>query len=442
MEKEIVISNVQSGSIAEEVGISVGDILVSINEVEIKDIIEYRYIVCEEFLTVIIRKPDGEEWEIEIEKDYYEDIGIDFEDPIIDHAKRCHNKCIFCFIDQLPKNLRETLYFKDDDSRLSFLQGNFVTLTNMKDEDIERIIKYRISPINISVHTTNPDLRRIMLNNKDAGLIMERLKRLSENGIDMNCQIVLCPGINDGEELNKTVKDLFSLYPNVSNVAIVPVGVTRYREGLHKMQTFTNETSINVIDMIEKLQKEIVKEVGEPFVRLADEFYVMANRSLPSISHYGDFHQIEDGIGMIRYLESCVDEDLINSDVNGNNIEIGFVTGESAYSYIRSVADKIESKLNLKINVHMIKNNFFGGEITVAGLIVGSDIIAHFKDKKVEDFLILPSNMLKADEDIFLDDTTLDELKDKLGVKIIKCKYTGEDLVGKIIDEVITCQNQ
>ncbi len=442
MAKEIVINAVENGSIAEEVGIEVGDILVSINDTEIKDIIEYRYIICEEELLVVIRKPDGEEWEIEIEKDYYEDIGIDFEDPIIDHARRCHNKCIFCFIDQLPKNLRETLYFKDDDSRLSFLQGNFVTLTNMKEEDIERIVKYRISPINISVHTTNPELRALMLNNKNAGLIMDRLKYLSDNGIEMNCQVVLCPGINDGKEIKRTIIDLYSLYPNVRNVAIVPVGITRYREGLFEMPTFNEKSSLEAIELIESMQKVMLKEINDPFARLADEFYVMANKDLPNYDTYGDFEQIEDGIGMIRYLENRLNEDLKGKKYNGNGKVIGFITGESAYKYIREQADKIEKTFNIKINVHMIKNEFFGGKITVTGLIVGRDIINYFKDKNIEDTIILPSNMLKADEDIFLDDTKLTDLEEKLNTKILKCKYTGDDLVQIIIDEVIKCQNQ
>lgn len=442
MAKEIIISSVESGSIAEEVGIEVGDILLSINDCEIEDIIEYRYIVCEEELLVAIRKKNGEEWEIEIEKDYYEDIGIDFEDPIIDHARSCHNKCIFCFIDQLPKNMRESLYFKDDDSRLSFLQGNFVTLTNMKDEDIERIIKYKISPINVSVHTTNKELRKEMLNNKNAGLIMDRLKLLSENGIEMNCQIVLCPGVNDGEELEKTANDLFGLYPNVKTAAVVPVGITKYREGLYDMKPFTKENSLEVIKLSEKLQSRFLAEVNNPFLRIADEFYVLADYRIPEYNHYGDFDQLEDGIGMISYLNYCVNEDL--KDVNGAKFkkEIGFITGESAYKYMREVADKIEDKLNIKINVHMIKNNFFGGKITVAGLIVGCDILEYFKGREIEEYLFLPSNTLKADEDIFLDDTTLEELSEKLKTRVIKCKYTGEDLVSKIIDEVIVCQNQ
>ncbi|MEG2891799.1 MAG: DUF512 domain-containing protein [Clostridium sp.] len=442
MAKDIIISSVSAGSIAEEVGIEVGDVLVSINEQVVKDIIEYRYIVCDEELTLVIRKPNMEEWEIEIEKDYYEDIGIDFEDPIIDHARRCHNKCVFCFIDQLPKNLRSSLYFKDDDSRLSFLQGNFVTLTNMKEEDLERIIKYRISPINVSVHTTNPDLRVEMLKNKNAGRVFEILKMLTDNHIQVNCQVVLCTDINDGDELKRTIYDLYSLNPNVLSLSVVPVGVTRFRDNLHHLKTYNRESARRVIEETSLIQEDLIKKCGSPFVRLADEFYVLADVDLPSYEHYDDFEQIEDGIGMIRYLEACVNDALEDTNVVGKNKSVGFITGESAYEYILAEADKIGKKLNVKINVHKIKNEFFGGEISVAGLIVATDIINYFKDKKPEECLILPSNMLKADEDIFLDDITLDKLREELNTKIIKCKYTGEDLVQKIIDEVIVCQNQ
>ncbi|MEG2337532.1 MAG: DUF512 domain-containing protein [Clostridium sp.] len=442
MAKDIIISSVSAGSIAEEVGIEVGDVLVSINDQVVKDIIEYRYIICDEVLTLIIRKPDMEEWEIEIEKDYYEDIGIDFEDPIIDHARRCHNKCVFCFIDQLPKNLRSSLYFKDDDSRLSFLQGNFVTLTNMKDEDLERIIKYRISPINVSVHTTNPDLRVEMLKNKNAGKVFEILKMLTDNHIQVNCQVVLCTGINDGEELKRTIYDLYSLNPNVLSLSVVPVGVTRFRDNLHELKTYNKDTAMKVIEEVKVIQEDLMNKCGSPFIRLADEFYVLANTSLPSYEHYDDFEQIEDGIGMIRYLESCVDEALDTTNIKGSGEVAGIVTGESAYEYVRAEADKIEKKLNITINVHKIKNEFFGGEISVAGLIVATDIINYFKDKEPEKCLVIPSNMLKADKDIFLDDITLDELREALNTNIVKCKYTGEDLVQKIIDEVIVCQNQ
>jgi putative radical SAM enzyme (TIGR03279 family) len=440
--KEIVIDRVIEGSIAEEAGIESGDVLLKINDTEVKDIIEYKYLISDEFLNILIRKPNGEEWEIEIEKEFDEDLGIEFEDPIIDGAKRCHNKCIFCFIDQLPKGMRETLYFKDDDSRLSFLQGNFVTLTNMSDDDINRIIRYRISPINVSVHTTNPELRIKMLNNKKAGNIMESLKKLTDAGISINCQIVLCPGINDGDELKRTLNDLFSFYPLISNVAIVPVGITRYRKNLFKMEGYDKETSKEAIKLVSKLQKEFVDKTGEPFARLADEFYLLAGEEVPTYEHYGDFEQLEDGIGMIRFFERCVEESLEDNEIDGKGMPIAFFTGEASYEFIKYMAEKINKKLNVAINVYKIINNFFGGKITVTGLITGKDIIEQTKDKLKEKIVFIPVNMLKAHTDILLDDITIEDLETKLNVKIVKCKYTGEDLIDKIIDEVIKWQNQ
>jgi putative radical SAM enzyme (TIGR03279 family) len=440
--KEILIDKVLEGSIAEEVGIEKGDILLKINDSDINDIIEYRYLICDELLNVLIRKPDGEEWEIEIEKDYYDDLGIDFDDPIIDNAKRCHNKCIFCFIDQLPKGMRESLYFKDDDSRLSFLQGNFVTLTNMGDDDIERIIKYRISPINVSVHTTNPELREKMLNNKKAGNIISRLKELTEAGISINCQVVLCPGINDGEELRKTLIDLYNFYPQISNVAIVPVGISRYREKLFEMDGYNKESSKCLIDLVSHLQNIFKEKSGEPFARLADEFYLMAEQDLPDYEHYGDFEQIEDGIGMIRYFEKCIVDDLENTNVDGKGKECAFITGISSYNFIENITKYIENKLNVRISVYPVVNDFFGEKITVSGLITARDIISQLKHKIKEDIAFIPASMLKADTDVFLDDITLDELQEHLKIKIIKCKYTGEDLISKINDEVIKWQSQ
>lgn len=440
--KEIIINKVLEGSIAEEAGIESGDILLKVNGNEVKDIIEYRYMISEEYLTVLIQKLNGEEWEIEIEKDYYEDLGIEFDDPIIDAAKRCHNKCIFCFIDQLPSGMRETLYFKDDDSRLSFLQGNFVTLTNMSDDDIERIIKYRISPINVSVHTTNPELRVQMLNNKKAGNIVERIKKLTDAGINLNCQIVLCPGVNDGDELRRTLKDLFEFYPQIQNVAIVPVGITRYRENLYKMEGYNKESSLETISLVSSIQKEYEEKVGEPFARLADEFYLMAEKEMPEYEHYGDFEQLEDGIGMMRFMEGCINEDLKSEEFDGKGKEIAFITGTASFNFINSISELIGNKLNLKIKVYPIKNNFFGGKITVTGLIVAKDIIEQIKGLIKEDILLVPNNILKADTEVLLDNVTLEELQKELNVKIIKCKYTGEDLIVKIIDEVIKCQNQ
>lgn len=440
--KEIFIDKVLEGSIAEEVGIEEGDILLRINDSEINDIIEYRYLICEEFLNVLIRKPDGEEWEIEIEKDYYEDLGIDFDDPIIDNAKRCHNKCIFCFIDQLPKGMRESLYFKDDDSRLSFLQGNFVTLTNMDDEDIGRIIKYRISPINVSVHTTNPELRVEMLNNKKAGKIIDRLKQLTEAGININCQVVLCPGINDGEELKRTLNDLFDFYPQISNVAIVPVGISRFRENLFEMKGYNKESSTYLIKLVSQMQMMFIEKSGEPFARLADEFYLMAEHELPGYEHYGDFDQIEDGIGMIRYFEKCINDDLEDVNVDGKGKECAFITGMSSSNFIKKISKLIEDKLNIKISVYPIRNDFFGEKITVSGLLTAKDIISQLEGRIKENIAFIPASMLKADTDIFLDDISLEELQEKLKIRIIKCKYTGEDLISKINDEVIEWQSQ
>lgn len=439
---EILIEKVYEGSIAEEVGIEKGDYLLQINGSAIQDIIEYRYLISDEELTLLIRKQSGEEWEIEIEKDYEEDLGIEFHDTIMDGPKRCHNKCMFCFIDQLPKGMRETLYFKDDDSRMSFLQGNFVTLTNMSEEDIDRIIKYRISPINVSVHTTNPELRIKMLSNKKAGNIMERLEKLSQNGIRVNCQIVLVPGVNDGQELLKTVGDLYNFYPQIENVAIVPVGITRYREGLYKLEGFNRNTSKQVIDMLAPFQEKAKREGGSPFARLADEFYLMAGVELPPMEHYGDFEQLEDGIGMMRYFENRISEDLNDINIDGAGHETALITGTSAYSFLVDMARLIEDKTGIKISVYKVVNTFLGEKITVAGLITAGDIIGQLKGKIKEKTILLPANMLKADEDIFLDDITLGDLEKELGKRIVKCKYTGDDLMEKILEEVIKCPNQ
>lgn len=434
---DIIIKNVAPGSIAEEVGIEKGDILLKINDNDVRDIIEYRYLISDEYIEVLVRKPNGEEWEIEIEKDYEDDLGIEFDDPIMCGPQRCHNKCIFCFIDQLPKGMRESLYFKDDDSRLSFLQGNFVTLTNMSDEDIERIIRYRISPINVSVHTTNPELRVRMLNNKKAGNILQRLKNLTDNGISVNCQIVLCPGVNDGLELKRTIYDLYSLYPYISNVAIVPLGVTKYRGDLDSLRIFDRESSRSVISFVKEIQDDIESKTGEPFARLADEFYIMGDVEFPDMEHYGDFEQLEDGIGMIRYFENRIKEDISDIDFDGSKKEIAFLTGTSSSEFIKGISKLIEEKLNLRINVYTVINDFFGDTVTVSGLITAGDIIRQLKGNIKEGILFIPSSILKADEDIFLDDITLQELEEALNVKIIKCKYTGDDLIEKITNEVI-----
>lgn len=428
-----VITHVKKGSIAEELGIVPGDELVSINDESIKDIIDYKFLISDEYIEVLIRKQNGEEWLLEIDKGYDEDLGIDFESPTIDRARSCANRCIFCFIDQLPKGMRRTLYFKDDDSRLSFLQGNFITLTNMSEDDLDRIIRYRISPLNISVHTTDPSLRIKMLGNRNAGNIYERLKKLAENGIDMNCQIVLCRGINDGENLEKTLRDLFSLHPEIHNTAVVPVGLSKYREGLYNLLPFDRVSAGETIDLIEKLQEEFKEKSGEIFARAADEFYILAGRKLPEPSFYGEYEQLEDGIGMMTYFLDNIDKALKKLPDIKCEKEVSVLTGVSASKYIEQACRDIEEKIkDLRINVYTVKNNFMGENITVTGLLTGCDIIEQLKEKNLGSTLYIPSNLLRSGEDVLLDDITVNDLKKKLNVKIAVCSFDGKDFLEKL----------
>jgi putative radical SAM enzyme (TIGR03279 family) len=424
-----IISKVIQDSIAEEMEIEVGDKLISINGTEVKDIIDYKFLLSDEFVDVEIEKLNGEVWNLEIEKEYQEDLGVEFENSILDDARSCCNNCIFCFVDQLPKGMRETLYFKDDDSRLSFLQGNFVTLTNMSEEDINRIIRYRISPINISVHTTNSELRAKMLNNRFAGNIFDRLKKLSEAGIVMNCQIVLCPGYNNGKELKRTIEDLYTLYPSIQNVAGVPVGLTKHREGLINLERYTKATAEKEIDLVNKIQNKFLEEIGEPFVRLSDEFYILAEREVPNSEYYSGFEQLEDGVGMIRILRDNIRTTISNLNVNGKG-SFTLVTGSSAYKEILNISEII-MKSNKKVSVNCIKiiNDFFGESITVAGLLTGGDIINQLQKVDLGEHLIIPSNMLRSGERIFLDDIKIEEVESKLNIKVLICDYTGEDLI-------------
>ena len=428
-----VIKEVLPDSIAEEVGIEVNDVLISINDNIIDDIIDYRFLSADEEIVLQIEKPNGEVWDIEIEKDYGEELGIEFGGGIMDKAKSCSNKCMFCFIDQLPKGMRDTLYFKDDDSRLSFLQGNFVTLTNMKEEDIDRIIRYRISPINISVHTTNPELRVRMLKNRFAGNVLERMQRLSDEGIQMHAQIVCIPDVNDGEELKRTIEDLYKLYPQVNNVAVVPIGITKFREGLEKVNTFTKEGSKYTIDMVKELQNKFYNEVGEPFVRLSDEFYIVAGEEIPDAEFYNGFTQIEDGVGVTRCFRDAIESDLDILDLNKKG-SYTMITGALAYDEVKSAAEKIVKK-NPKIHIDVFKiiNNF-----TVNGLLTGGDIIEQLKGKIRTPYLFMADNMfrrgyeLAPQDSIMLDDLTINDIEKALDVKVIVCDYTGEDLISLI----------
>ena len=426
-----IIERVIKGSIAEELEIQPGDILVSINGNKIKDIIDYKFFISDEYVEVEIEKESGEIWELEIEKEFDEDLGIEFTNPLIDKAKSCKNKCIFCFIDQLPPNMRKTLYFKDDDSRLSFLQGNFITLTNMKDEEIDRIIKYRLSPINISVHTTNPELRIRMLNNKNAGKIFPILQRFKEAEIEMNCQIVVVPKVNDGIELKRTLEDLSTLYPSVKSVAVVPVGITKYREGLYTIEPYNKESSEELIYLIEREQDKFMNKIGTRFVFASDEFYAMTNRPLPSYKAYEGFPQIENGVGLMKSFEYEIDRELdnINRKIELNKNYI-LATGTLAEGFMNRIRDKIMNKFSyLDLKVVAIENHFFGTSITVSGLVTGQDIIKQLENYKNIDGIIIPKSMLRKDSNVFLDDLTIKDIENRLKVKLIPVEVSGKKFI-------------
>lgn len=433
-----IISIVLPGSIAEEAGIEKGDKLLTINGEPVYDIFDYRYLSAEEELLLELQKSDGEIWEIEIEKDQYEDLGIEFECPMIEDAKSCTNKCIFCFIDQLPNGMRESLYFKDDDSRLSFLTGNYVTLTNMSDRQLERVIKYKMSPVNISVHTTNPDLRVFMLNNKFAGEIIKKVRMLTDGGILVNCQIVLCRNINDKDELDKTIFDLATLHPKIGSISVVPVGITKYRDSLYKLEPYDKKSSIEVISQITKWQERFLEEYGTRLVYAADEFYIMSGMDLPGYKEYEDFPQIENGVGLMAQFIQEFFEYLDNPDISlqiKSEKTISVATGALAYSYIRRLSDFIAGRINgLKINVYEIKNCFFGENVTVAGLLTGTDIMAQLSGRDLGEKLLISRSMLKAGEDIFLDDCTVKELEENLKVKVCPVENNGKEFIKNVIE--------
>ena len=436
--KEHIIDKITPGSIAEELEIEAGDVLLSINGKEIEDVFDFHYMVNDEYLEILIRKADGEEWELEIEKEYDEDLGIEFENGLMDDYKSCTNKCIFCFIDQMPPGMRETLYFKDDDSRLSFLQGNYVTLTNMKDKDLERIIHYNLAPINISVQTTNPELRCKMLHNRFAGESLKKIDRLYEAGIPMNGQIVLCKGVNDGDELERTLSDLSKYLPYMESVSVVPVGLTKYRDGLYPLEPFTKEDAEQVIETIEKWQKVCMEEHELHFVHASDEWYLLAERPLPEEERYDGYLQLENGVGMLRLLMTEFDEALTEAKslkAKDNHCaheshKVTLVTGKLASFSLRQMADDfMRSFPNYKVEVAEIRNDFFGELVTVSGLITAQDMIAQLKDKDLGDALAIPCNMLRMGERVFLDDVTVEELENTLQVKILIVQSNGQALL-------------
>ena len=428
------ISAVTPRSIAEELGIAPEDVLLSVNGQTPEDVFDYRYLINDEKIFVLIRKPDGEEWEYEIEKEYEEDLGLEFENGLMDNYKSCQNRCIFCFIDQLPKGMRKTLYFKDDDSRLSFLQGNYLTLTNMSEKDLERIIYYKLSPINISFQATNPELRCQMLNNRFAGEIHKKVQKLKEAGIVMNGQIVLCKGVNDGDELERSVKDLTEYMPELQSVSVVPVGLTRYREGLYPLTPFSREDAVLVLEKIHRWQEKLFKKYRKHFIHAGDEWYLLAGWPMPEEDTYDGYLQLENGVGMVRLLYNEVKERLETLEGYKRTRRLTIATGELAAPLLQELVQMIQKKYkNTEVQVTAIHNDFFGEQITVAGLLTGQDLIAQLKDKIAGDRLLLSEHMLKSGERVFLDDVTVEDLEKTLQIKVSIVESSGNDFVDAIL---------
>ena len=431
----VTITAVERASLAEKHGIRKGDILISINGHDIRDVLDYRFRLCENKITLKIHR-DADLFDVTIKKSEYGDIGLGFETYLMDKKQTCRNKCVFCFIDQLPCGMRESLYFKDDDSRLSFLMGNYITLTNLTDEDVERIIEMKTSPINISVHTTDPELRVKMMKNNRAGEVLDYMRRFAEAGISLNCQIVLCKGINDGENLMRSMRDLTGLTPNLLGVSIVPAGITDHREGLHPLEAFTPEESAAVIDMVDEFAAECMEKYGSRLFFCSDEMYLSCGREIPDEDYYEGYPQLENGVGMIRSLKCEFDDEvefLSDYDLEKPR-KVSIATGFAAYDFIKSLADELMRRVpTLDITVLRIRNDFFGKNITVAGLVTGADLLAQLEGKSLGERLIIPSVMLRAEGDMFLDSVTVDALSDKLGVPIVPTDSTGADFISSIL---------
>ena len=427
----VVIENVIAGTIADECGILAKDVLVSINGHEINDVLDYRFYLAEEQIELNTLR-GSEELLYIVEKDMYEDLGLEFETPLMDKKHRCENKCIFCFIDQLPKGLRKSLYFKDDDSGLSFLHGNYVTLTNLSDKDIDRIIDMHISPVNVSVHTTNPELRCKMMKNKRAGIVLNYLERLASAGIEICAQIVLCRDINDGEELKRSLHDLAKLYPSLCSVAVVPSGLTAYRQGLYPLLPFDKESACSVINTVEAINAEYREKTDKNLFFCSDEFYLLAERDMPKDEYYEDYSQLENGVGMLRSFETELDLFLktLSDEEKGIKRNISIATGASAYDFICDMVGRV-TKLceNVSCNVYKIENDFFGHSITVAGLITGVDLIKQLSGKDLGQELLISRTTLRSEGDLFLCNTSREDVENSLGVKITPVAQDGAAFV-------------
>ena len=430
----VKILAVEPGGAASHAGVRPGETLLSINGNEICDILDYRFYETDRHLSIVLRDDAGAERTVQIRKGQYESIGLEFETYLMDQQHSCTNRCIFCFIDQLPKGLRKSLYFKDDDSRLSFLFGNYVTLTNLKEREVDRIIKMHISPINISVHTTNPELRVKMMGNRFAGKSLDILYRFAKAGIKLNCQIVLCRDINDGEELDRTLKDLTSLWPSVQSVAVVPLGLTKYRQGLYPLTGYDSETARAVVRQLERWGDRCEQKYGQRICYAADEFYLKAQLPIPPAPFYGDFDQLENGVGLMASLKQEFLDALEDFVPPASARKVTLATGVAAHPFLDTLLDELRQRChNLTCNVVPIVNDFFGDTITVAGLVTGGDLLKQLQGRELGDALLLPDVMLRREGDIFLDDVSLEELSEALQIQIITVPNDGYALLDAVV---------
>ncbi len=432
----VKISGVKKNSICDIKGVSAGDELLKINGKEIMDVLDFDFYMAEQNIIMTFKCSDGK---YKVIKTNSTNCGLEFETYLMDKQHHCKNKCIFCFIDQLPKGLRPSLYFKDDDSRLSFLFGNYITLTNISEHEIERIISMHISPVNISVHTMNPELRVQMMKNKNAGESLKIIKRLADAGIQMNTQLVLCPGINDGNELRRSIEELSALYPSVQSIAAVPVGLTKFRDGLEKLEPYNKETASEVINIIEEYSQKFRKEFGTGLVYPADEFFIKAERDLPNEEYYDDYPQLDNGVGLVRSFYNDFLYELEDCNENPTNKKVTLATGADFYPYLYELCKKAEQKFGIEINVQKIINNFFGETITVSGLVTGQDIANQLKNQDLGEYLLLPNSMISdytnhtENKNKFLDDMTVEELEEALNTKIILTSGDGGQLLREIL---------
>ena len=434
----VKITGIVPGSPAARAGIQPGDVLISINKNPIVDVLDYRFYMTDIHLELLLHNEAKELRTVSVHKGEYDDLGLEFETYLMDKQMGCRNKCIFCFVDQTPKGMRPSLYFKDDDTRMSFLFGNYTTLTNLKDGDIERIIKMHISPINISVHTTNPELRVEMMGNPSAGEKLRYIKMLTDGGIKVTSQLVLCPGINDGEELERSIRDLSALCPNLQSIAVVPVGITKHRDGLYPLRTFTAEEAKRVVEITERWGDKLGEEQESRIVYASDEFYLLAGLPIPEPEFYGDFDQLDNGVGLMALLKQEFRAAMMQAGEFQEEKHITIDTGELAYPMLCVFAQQVMERYPMvRISVEKIVNDFFGHSVTVAGLVCGQDLIAQLKGKQLGSELLIPSTMLRHEQDRFLDDVTREEVEEALSVRLTTTENDGFDLLEKILSPMI-----